>query len=58
MTKLEMHDRLSHYQAFARRCQQAANTAALAAQNAERRYARANQLCEEIERQIKEMVIR
>lgn len=56
MSSLEtigIQDRLSHYQAFARQCQIAADRAVLASEIAERRYARANRLVEEIEAQLK-----
>jgi hypothetical protein len=52
MTRLEVQDRLSHYKAFERQCQEAANLAALTATLAERRYARAAELVREIEKQL------
>lgn len=49
---LELRDKLSHYQAFARQCQLDADTKALAASIAERRYARANALVRELEKEL------
>lgn len=52
MQTLDIRDRLSHYKAFARHAQEVADRAALAANIAEKRYARANQLVRDIEDQL------
>jgi hypothetical protein len=51
---LDKRDMLSHYQAFARKLQLEADTAALAASIAERRYSRACLLVRDLEQELEE----